>query len=150
MFQNCVVSSSELIAFKNRTSQALQEESRLGGKMEDVIDAFQSWPCVATVWCNEGQTRVENGKLRTRNHHYITFVATEEGLGDIERIYNAWQAHPLSERIQLTLSRMRFGPNDVESFGGWTFKLNYRPDPEVIEQMCSHWLAIANFTDSDY
>ncbi|AFQ96581.1 hypothetical protein G173_gp036 [Erwinia phage phiEaH2] len=149
MFQNSVVSTTELVAFKRRTSQALEEENRLGG-MKEVVEAFLNWPHVATLWCNEGQTRVEGGKHRTRNHHYISFVVTQEGLHDLENIYSAWQTHPLSERIQITLSRMRFGPAETETFGGWTFKLNYRPDPEVIKDVCEHWLKIANFTDSDH
>lgn len=68
---------------------------------------------------------------------------------ELLRVYDLWQTHPLSERIQLTLSKMRFGPNDAEPFSGWTFKLNYRPDPDIIVQVCAHWLHIANFTDSN-
>lgn len=147
MFKYSVVSEAELAAYKQRTAQALSADKPSDPRMRAVIEAFLKWPHIATVWAFVGECRTEGDKLRTRRPHSITFVCTEPGLAQIAKIADAWQKHELRSRMQVVAHHLFKENKPTEAYPAWIFRLNYRPEPDVVESVMKHWLSIAIFTD---
>ncbi len=150
MFQCSVVNDAELAVYKQRTIRALDAEKPVDVKTRAIIRAFSEWPNIATVWAFTGEVRKDGDKLRTRRHHSLTFVATEAGLKDINRLLEGWQPHEYGKRFQLNFSWLRHEGNANLCYPSWTFRLNYRPDPDVMESVMEHWLALAIFTEHNH
>lgn len=150
MFQYSVVSEAELLAYKQRTAQALSADKPSDSRMRAIIKAFNEWPHIATVWAFAGEVRKEGDKLRTRRHHMLTFVVTEKGLVDVDRIMAGWQEHELGKRMQVTMVHQHLEGDADSYYPAWIFRLNYRPDPEVLDSVMKHWLALAIFTERDH
>ncbi|ECP8365301.1 hypothetical protein FU280_12875 [Salmonella enterica subsp. enterica] len=150
MFQCSVVNDAELAAYKQRTIRALDAEKPVDVKTRAIIRAFSEWPNIATVWAFTGEVRKDGDKLRTRRHHSLTFVATVAGLKDINHLLEGWQPHEYGKRFQLNFTWLRQEGNANLCYPSWTFRLNYRPDPDVVESVMEHWLALAIFTEHNH
>ncbi|AWN08886.1 hypothetical protein MLDJOKPK_00044 [Salmonella phage SPAsTU] len=149
MFKYSVVSEAELAAYKQRTTLALNADKPVDPRMRAVVEAFLKWPHIATVWAFTGEVRLEGEKYRTRRPHSLTFVCTEAGLPLISRIAEEWQKHELHNRMQITTQHLFKEDTRTETYPAWVFRLNYRPEPDVVESVMKHWLAIAVFTNND-
>ncbi|QVW55085.1 hypothetical protein pEaSNUABM29_00041 [Erwinia phage pEa_SNUABM_29] len=149
MFKYSVVSEAELAAYKQRTTQALSADKPTDPKMRAIVQAFHAWPHIATVWAFAGETRKEGDKLRTRKPHSMTFVCTEPGLELLDRIVGQWHKHPLGKRFHVTMMYLHKDDNRTVDYPAWVFRLNYRPDPDIVEEVLKNWLAIAVFTNHD-
>lgn len=143
MFQNSVVSDSELTQFRERTQMMIDNGDLTRSKLKDVIVELQKVPDIATVWSCEGLVRIEKGRARTRQPHYLTFVVNEKGLKLLEVIWQVWQTAEDGERMQLTLSRPQHQCRKDTTYPAWTFKLNRRPDEDVVDRACEYWLMMA-------
>lgn len=143
MFQNSVVSDSELAHFRERTQLMIDNGDLARSKLLDVIVEIQKVPDIATVWSCEGLVRVEKGKIRTRQAHYMTFVVNEKGLKLLEAIWSVWQTADDGDRMTLTLGRPQHQNQKQLTYPAWTFKLNRRPDDDVVDLACSYWLMLA-------
>lgn len=143
MFRNSVVSEKELTEFRQRTQEMIENGEMAKSRLKDAVLQFQQVPDIATVWSSEGLIRVEKGKARTRNPHYMTFVVNERGLKMLEAIYAAWQTIPEGERITVTLGRPQHQHRKESTYPAWTFKLNRRPDEEVVSHACAFWEMVA-------
>ncbi|QVW28632.1 hypothetical protein pEaSNUABM8_00135 [Erwinia phage pEa_SNUABM_8] len=143
MFQNSVVSDSDLTQFRERTQLMIDNGDLARSKLKDVIVELQKVPDIATVWSCEGLVRVEKGRPRTRQAHYLSFVVNEKGLKLLEVIWQVWQAGPDGQRMSLTLQHQQYQHRPTATYPAWTFKLNRRPDDDVVEQACEYWLMMA-------
>lgn len=143
MFQNSVVSDAELNQFRERTQLMIDNGDLARSKLKDVIVELQKVKDIATVWSCEGLVRIEKGRPRTRQSHYLTFVVNEKGLKLLEVIWQVWQSAEDGERMTLCLHRQQHQNRPTATYPAWTFKLNRRPDDDVVERACGYWLMMA-------
>ena len=143
MFQNSVVSDTELTQFRERTQLMIDNGDLARSKLKDVIVELQKVKDIATVWSCEGIVRVEKGRPRTRQAHYMTFVVNEKGLKLLEVIWQVWQSADDGERMILSLQHQQHQNRPTSTYPAWTFKLNRRPDDDVVERACDYWLMMA-------
>lgn len=144
MFHNSVVSDAELSEFRNRTNSALLLPTAISGRLRQTVEMFQRVPHIATVWSCDGIVRVEKGKIRTRQPHYLTFVIAESGIQTLQDVYAAWQTVEDGDKMSVTLARHRHHAKPDTSYPAWTFKMNVRPDHDVVARLCNDWEKIAS------